>query len=95
MTGPNATAHFHLLQAQADDIAEEFGEALEWAELPHRKSSRVLLKKGDTDPTDETDWQNQHEWLLSKLERFDKVFRPRIKALNAGDWGPLEDEDEV
>ncbi len=95
ITGQNATAHFHLLKAKRDDIEEEFGESLEWAELPQHASSRVSLKKGDTDPTDETDWQNQHEWLISKLERFDKVFRPHIKALNADDWEPLEDEDEI
>ena len=93
--GQNATAHFHLLKAQRGDIEEEFGELLEWAELLQFESNRVSLKKGNTDPTDETDWQKQHEWLTSKLELFDKVFRSRIKALNAEDWEPLEDEDEV
>ena len=93
--GQHATAHFHLLKAQRENIEEEFGESLEWAELLQYESNRVSLKKGNTDPTDETDWQKQHEWLTSKLELFDKVFRPRIKALNAGDWEPLEDEDEV
>ena len=89
--GQKATAHYHLLKAQRDDIEKEFGESLEWAELQQHESSRVSLKKDNTDPTDETDWQNQHEWLTSKLELFDKVFRSRIKALNADDWEPLED----
>ena len=91
----NATAHFHLLKAQRDDIEDKFGESLEWAELLQYESSRVSLKKSDTDPTDEADWKSQHEWLASKLELFDKVFRPRIKALNADDWEPLEDADEA
>ena len=95
MGGQNATAHFHLLEAQRDDIEEEFGETLEWAELAQHESSRVSLKRGDTDPTNEADWRNQHEWLASKLELFDQVFRPRIKALNADDWDPLEDADEA
>ncbi len=93
--GKNATAHFHLLKTQRDSIEKEFGETLEWAELAQHESSRMSLKKGDTDPTDEDDWKNQHAWLAAKLERFDKVFRPRIRALNADDWEPFEDEDEI
>ena len=92
--GQNATAHFHLLMEKREEIESEFGEPLEWDELPDHDSSRISLHKGDTDPGDETDWSNQHEWLTSKLELFDKVFRPRIKALNATDWEPLEDEDD-
>lgn len=91
----NATAHFHLLKEQQAEIEKEFGEPLEWEELPNRKSSRISLRQEDTDPGDETDWPNQHEWLASKLELFDKVFRPRIKALNAADWEPPEAEDEA
>ncbi len=93
-SGPNATAHFHLLAAQQEKIESEFGEPLEWAELPGRKSSRVSLRKSDTVPEDEADWPNQHKWLASKLEKFDKVFRQRIRALDATDWQP-EDEDNV
>ena len=76
------------------EIETELEDSLEWAELPERKSSRISLRKTNTDPGDETDWPNQHEWFASKLELFDKVFRPRIKALNADDWEPPEDEDD-
>ena len=87
ITGPNAEAHFHLLNEQRENLESEFGVPLEWSE----KERWVYLLKQDTDPTDETDWPNQHEWLASKLELFDKVFRPRIKVLNAADWEPPED----
>lgn len=92
--GQNATAHFHLLVAQRADIENEFGESLEWAELPQHESSRVSLKKGNTDPANEADWNNQHEWFVSKLELFNKVFRPRIKALNAAEWEPIDDRSQ-
>ena len=95
MKKKDATAHFYLLKEQQEKIEKEFGEPLEWNELPNTESSRISLRKEDTDPTDETDWANQHEWMASKLELFDKVFRPRIKALNAADWEPPEDEDEA
>ena len=94
-SGQNAKAHFHLLAEHRQEIEKEFGEPLEWAELPNSKSSRISLRKKDLDPTDEADWPNQHEWLLSKLELFDQVFRARIKVLNADDWKPSEDEDEA
>ena len=90
MTGKNALAHFHLLKEQCKEIENEFGDSLEWQEERHN----VILWLDVVNPTDETDWPNQHEWLASKLELFDKVFRPYINALNAADWEPPEDEDD-
>lgn len=94
ITGQNAKAYFHLLKAQREELESEFGISLEWSEKSGRTERRVYLLKNDTDPTDETDWPNQHEWLAAKIEKFNEVFRPRIKALNADDWEPLEDEDD-
>lgn len=91
----NATAYFHLLKEQQEEIQNEFDEPLEWNEQAGPIAKRISLRKGDTAPTDEADWSNQHEWFASKLELFDKVFRPRIKALNAADWEPPKDEDEA
>ena len=90
----NATEPFELLKQQQEEIEREFAEPLEWNERPLYAYNWIFLRKTDIDPTDETDWPNQHEWLASKLELFDKVFRPRIKALNAADWELPEDEDE-
>ena len=95
MRGQDATAHFYLLKEQQAEIEETFGEPLEWAGLPERKSCRISLRKGDTDPTDVGDWPKQHEWLADKLERFNTVFRPRIKALDAGDYNSLADADDT
>ena len=90
----NATAYFHLLKEQQEEIQNAFGEPLEWDEQAGPIVKRISLRKGDTDPTDEAGWTNQHEWFASKLELFDKVFRQRIKALNADDWEPPEDADD-
>lgn len=91
----NATAYFHLLKEQQDEIQNAFDDPLEWDEQAGPIVKKISLRKGDTDPTNEFDWQNQHEWLASNLEKFDEVFRPRIKALNAADWEPPKDEDEA
>ena len=89
MTGQKATAHFHLLREQQEEIENEFGESLEWQEERHR----VYLWLDVVDPLDENDWVNQYRWLASKLELFDKVFRPLINTLNAADWEPPQDDE--
>ena len=76
MVGENAIERFDLLKRQGEDIQNELETALEW------ENSRVYLPKNDTDPRKKAEWENQHEWLMSKLESFDRVFRPRIKIIN-------------
>ena len=95
MRGNDAKAHFHLLEEQQEEIHNEFGEVLEWYEMPENESSRICLNKADTDPLDESDWPQQYEWFTAQLERFNHVFRPRIQALNAADWIPEENNEEV
>jgi len=90
MTGKNAPAHFHLLKEQQGEIEDEFGDSLIWQEERHN----VALWLDVLNLKDESDWPNQHKWLADKLEKFDKVFRLRVQALNADDWEPPEDEDD-
>ena len=94
LTGENRKRYFDKLKKQKEDIETEFGEKLEWELLPTRKHSRVSLYKGDTDPKNKDDWRNQHEWIASKLTKFNEVFRPRLQKLDPADWEPLEDEDD-
>lgn len=83
--GEHREAYFRLLADEKTDIHTEMGEALQWVELSGKQRNRICLHKADTDPLDESDWSNQYEWLTAKLELFDKVFRGRIKALDASD----------
>ena len=95
MGGPDAAAHFYLLKEEQEKIESEFGESFEWEERPNSKEKYISLSKSDTDPTDKTDWQNQHKWLAATIEKFNEVFSPRIKTLNAADWDPPGDEDDA
>ena len=95
MAGDFSKAHYHLLKEQQKEIHDEFGEPLEWNELPTSERSRINLSKEDTDPLDENDWPQQYKWFTAKLERFDHVFRPRIRSLNAEDWIPFDSEDKT
>ena len=81
ISGQDAQKHYSQLVEQRETIEQEFGESLEWSEAFGRNPCRVTLRKADTDPTDEADWQNQFEWLRSNLEKLDKIFRPRIAEL--------------
>ena len=85
--GDDAKAHFSLLQGDKEEIENEIGEKLEWRENP--KQNRVVLKV-NMDPKNKADWDNQHAWLLDKLELFHKVFSPRIKSLDASEYQPDE-----
>ena len=78
LSGPNAAEHFHMLVVQREIIEREFGEPLEWLESFGRNPCGVTLRKDNTDPTDETDWSNQFEWLRLNLEKLDEIFRPRV-----------------
>lgn len=93
MAGDFSKAHYHLLKEQQEEIHNEFGETLEWNELPTGERSRISLSKQDTDPLDENDWSQQYEWLTTQLEQFNQVFRPRITALNAAEWMPENDDE--
>jgi len=89
---PHALAHFELLKQQKNEIESEIGTELEWEGLPNRKESRIAIRRLDLDPTDRTDWPEQHEWIANQLEAFDTAFRPRIRELDADDYIP-DDED--
>ncbi len=90
----NAKTFFHLLKEQRDEIEDQLGEPLEWEEKPNQNDSRITLRKVDTDPANETDWHNQHEWLASKVELFYQIFKPRIDELKNADYQPEDEEDE-
>jgi hypothetical protein len=80
-----AKPFFHLLMKEKDAIEKEVGSELVWKELPDKTTSRILLYK-QADPTDEANWPEQHAWLRTTLEKFDKVFRERVRKLDASDW---------
>lgn len=90
----NAKAYFHLLKRDRAAIESGFGEELSWQELPDKKASRIMVHKENTDPTDESDWPNQHSWMAERLERLNRAFRQRVKALDASDWSEADNGEE-
>jgi len=93
MHDEDAKAFYHLLLHQKEQIEAGFGEPLDWQELPEKRASRIAIYKEHTDPADESDWPNQIAWLVEKLQRLDRVFRPIIRELDPADWE--KDEAEI
>ena len=73
---------FRGLMAQKESIEAEFGEPLDWQELPTKKASRIAVFRHGVDPSDEAQRQDLHGWMLQKMELFRKAFAARVKALS-------------
>lgn len=79
--GKNEKRNYSFLKKQENEIQQSFDMKLEWDEKPNQANSRIALRKNETNPTDESDWKNQIEWLASKVELFYQVFKPRIDEI--------------
>lgn len=85
LDGPQHIAHFNLLKAQQSAIESEMGQALEWRENPHMKTSQIVLEHPGADLRDETNWPQLFAWLHQYLESFAVSFRPRIQQISPGE----------
>jgi hypothetical protein len=71
---------FAMLLAQKAEVQSELGQ-LDWQELPHRRDCRIVqYHAGDIE--DRNQWQDQHAWLLDRLEAFRRTFADRVRALD-------------
>lgn len=86
IAGEDRLAHFGLLKSESSDIEREFGDLLEWRELPNGKESHIRKVFKNVDPAKKSDWPRQHEMMLDALERLHQVFSKRVKSLDAADW---------
>lgn len=86
IAGDQAKTHFHLLQEQRDEIEQEIGAPLKWEELSSGRDSRIAIYLPETDPDSDGDWPRQHRWLASKVNDFHRVFRERVRLLDADQW---------
>lgn len=65
---------YYQYEKNKDLIEKSIGEKLEWMDLPDKKASRIRLSY-DADFRNVEDWTRQFEWMMSKGEKFVKVFR--------------------
>jgi hypothetical protein len=88
--GPQGNAHFRLLKRDRVEIESQAGCPLEWLENPGSKESHIRLQLSDANLADRENWPQVHAWLAENLEIFNRVFRMRVKQLNAEEYVPVE-----
>ena len=80
LEGPHAKERFASLQEQCKEIDRELGEPVCWRD-PAKKQCDIKLRWEGCDPSDQTRWAEQHNWLYAKLQLFHAVFAHRIEGL--------------
>ena len=93
LSDPDREAHFGLLEKERERIEAELGGPLEW--LAKNFQVRLTFSE-EASLHEENDWPRQHDWLAETLEKFDRVFRPLVRDLDASGWVPddIDDGDE-
>jgi hypothetical protein len=81
---------FQSLLAQKNEIEKEFGEPLDWQELPGKKATRIAIFKNDVDPSNKEQYPQLNSWMLEKMDRFRQVFAARVRSLPMGSASGLE-----
>ena len=82
------------LAIEQDAIEKEFGERLDWQELPNKKASRIAIYLPNVDPSDQIQINSLQTWMLDRMQRFRKVFSSRVKLLNLNGHPTEEDVEE-
>ncbi|MEZ5938403.1 MAG: DUF4268 domain-containing protein [Hyphomonadaceae bacterium] len=73
---------FRTLLDDKEQIEEEYGQTLDWQELPKRKAWRIGVFKHDCDPSDSDRFAEYHQWMAHQMERFSEVFRERVREID-------------
>lgn len=69
----DGTDMWDQLRAHKSDIESELGEDLIWDADSARYEQIRLVRDGDI-KTDQANWDDYHDWLITNWERFDDVF---------------------
>jgi hypothetical protein len=60
------------------------GLPLDW--YAAEKDRRISCSRAFQDVTEQAHWPEQHAWLADMLDRFHRVFAPRVTRLDAVSW---------
>jgi hypothetical protein len=90
LTGPDAKAHFGLVeQHYKDEVEAKLAPlgAVKWRLLPDAKESHIAVVR-DVSPADPASWPQLDDWMATTLRTMHDLFRPIVKNLDASDWVP-------
>lgn len=86
LSDENAKTYFKLLSQDKAEIEVALEFPLIWMALPERRACRLLYNMENADPLDQQRWPEYRQWMKEKLEKLNRVFRPRVQNLNVNDW---------
>ena len=89
----HAKSYFRQLEKQKNTIEQELGSAPIWMRLPEKQASRIVLYRPSSPLSDQSRWEEYRVWMREQLEAFDRVFRPRVKALNPDEFQDDRDDE--
>ncbi len=75
------TAAFEALKKQREMIEKNFGQSLNWDELPGRKGCRISFDMDGGWKTPSEAWVELQDKLIAELIRFEAALRPPIQQL--------------
>ena len=76
----HAKDYFRALRNDKDEIEGELGFPVDWELRPHEVHSIIQVQR-PFPLEDRSRWAEAHRWTLERWRAFERVFRPRIKAL--------------
>lgn len=79
----NADAQLEYLKELGENFQNTFGAEIKWDEKPGKARASLSILKEDIDPTEETTWNHQFEWMLRHtvlLKSFLNQHLPHLKA---------------
>jgi len=88
ISGNDSVAHYELLSQDRQEVHYELDFEPEWILMENSQNGRIISMNHDVDPTDEETWSDQIKWMAKALEDFNRVFRARVRDINANDWQP-------
>lgn len=92
MYDADAEAHFHLLLDDGEAIESELGFSVDW-QVKHGRKECTIECREEGNLSKPKERKRLIHWLLERMDDFDRVFRHRIRALDASEWTPPADED--
>ncbi len=95
LTGPDAKAHYHLLEEKHQAVKQAFGSDVDWREMPERKESHIVIRRSSSEPANRDKWTDLNEWFAETLEKMDGFFKPIVKSLDASEYIPSLSEEPV
>ena len=81
LTGDKKRKRFDALMTMRQQIEGELCYDLDWFAGDGNEAAYVATHNPNTDPTDESDWEDQFEWFREVIECFDDVFRSKVAKL--------------